>query len=273
MTQPQVRAMLNAIAGRVELLDCLAEGVTDKPDIVREIGKSRSTITRWLVELEEADLIRSDIDGYRITALGELAYREYHRFEQQYSDLVNARPLLKFLPADGRIEPRLLEGAEIVLSTEFAPQEPIRRLEDTVRRSNTRMFEGSSPVVLPRYVEFFHEMIISDDLDAEFVLTTELMEYLTMAYNAEVNDMMDSERGTFWSLEGDGLPYALAVIDDEAVWVGVHKAGGDIHGAIINTARGAIDWGREQYHRLRDRAEPVDPSDLMLRGGSAVSAR
>lgn len=273
MTQTQVRAILNAIAGRVEILDCLSEGLTDLREIETSIGKSRSTTRRWLSNLEDVDVIASDPDGYRITAMGQLAYNQYRQFEHRYSDLVNARPLLKHLPADGRIDHRLLEDAEIVMSNEFAPQEPIRRLEDMVRKSSTQMVEGSSPVVLPRYVDFFHELILAEKLDAEFVLTAEVMDYLSTAYNDKVVEIVGTDRGTFWTLEGEGLPFALAVINNEGVWLGVHEAGGSIRGAIINTSSEAVEWGHEQYHGLRDRAEPVDSSDLMLRGGSAVTAR
>jgi predicted transcriptional regulator len=259
---------MDAIAGRVELLECLSEGLTDKRDIEDRLGKHRSTIKRWLDDLQDADIIASEAEGYQITAVGELAYREYRQFEGRFSTLVNVRPLLAFLPADVELGFRLLEGAEVLLSDEIAPHEPIHRLEDMVRKSKTRVVEGTSPVVLPRYVDFFHQQIMTKNLEAEFVLESTVFEYLLTAYHDEVTDIMDSGRGRFWSLSDRGLPYAMAVVEDEGVWVGVHGPQGGIRGAIINVSEDAIEWGRDQYNSILERAEAVEPSDVMLRSAS-----
>lgn len=269
MTRAPIRALMDAIAGRVELLDCLACGVTDKREIEDRIGKSRSTINRWLGNLQDADVITSEAEGYRLTAVGGLAYREFVEFENRYSALVNVRPLLSFLPADVDFDFRLLDGAEVLLSDEIAPHEPIHRLEDLVRKSKTRVVEGTSPVVLPRYVDFFHEQIISEGLEAEFVLETTVFEYLLTAYHDEVTAIMDSGRGRFWSLNDGGLPYAMAVVENEGVWIGVHDPSGGIRGAILNTSVTAVEWGREQYNGILEHAEAVDQSDVMLRSASA----
>lgn len=268
MSQAPIRALLEAIAGRAGLIECLDEGVTDKREIEERLDKSRSTINRWLSDLREADVITSEAEGHELTVVGKLAYQEYVQFEERFSDIFNAKPLLVYLPTYVDFDIRILEGAEVLISDEIAPQEPILRLEDMVRKAETRTLQGVSPVVLPRFVEFFHDQIVAEGLEAEFVLETQVMEYLLSAYYDEVTDVMDSERGIFTRVEGQGLPYGLAVVDDEGVWVGIYEPGGGIRGAIINKSHAAIQWGHEKYSSVRARAEVVDQSDVMLRGAS-----
>jgi predicted transcriptional regulator len=259
---------LEAIAGRAGLIECLDEGVTDKREIEERLNKSRSTINRWLSDLREADVITSEAEGHKLTVVGRLAYEEYVQFEERFSDIHNAKPLLVYLAPEVDFDVRILEGAEILLSDEIAPQEPILRLEDMVQKAQTRTIHGVSPVVLPRYVDFFHDQIVAEGLEAEFVLETDVMEYLLSAYHDEVTAVMETDRGTFTRVEGQGLPYGLAVVDDEGVWVGIYESGGGLRGAIINKSLDAIQWGHEKYDSVRQRAEVVDSSDVMLRGAS-----
>lgn len=268
MNRTPVRALLKAIAGREGILDCIAEGLTDKRSIEDRLGISRSSVTRWIGDLQDVDVITCEAQGLQITALGKLAYQEYDRLEHRFSDLINAGPLLKHLPSDIDLDLRVLEDAEVILSDEIAPLEPFRRLEDMVRNAEMANVRGCLPIVVPRFVDFFHAQIMAGDLEAEFVLKSGLLEYLMTAYHTEFVDLVESGRGTFWSIEGSGPPYALALVGEEGIWVGVHKPGDSFRGAIINTSQSAIDWGHEQYYRLRDSAAPVDRSDMMFRGGS-----
>lgn len=268
MDQAPIRALLEAIAGRARLIECLDEGVTDKREIEDRLNKSRSTINRWLSDLREADVITPEADGHQLTVAGKLAYQEYVRFEQRFSNIINAKPLLVYLPTDVDFDVRILEDAEVLISHEIAPQEPIHRLEDMVQKAETRTVHGISPVVLPRYVEFFYDQIVAEGLEAEFVFETEVMEYLLSAYHDEVTDVMETKRGSFCQVEGKALPYGLVVVDDEGVWVPIYESGGGLRGAIINTSPAAIHWGHEQYDTVRKRAEVLDQSDVMLRGAN-----
>lgn len=268
MSQAPLRALLEAIAGRAGLIECLDEGVTDKREIERRLDKSRSTINRWLSDLRDADVITSEADGHQLTVVGKLAYEQYIDFEHRFTDIFNAKPLLVYLPTDLEFDVRILEGAEVLLSDEIAPQEPILRLEDMVRKAQTRTVQGSSPVVLPRYVDFFYEQIVDEGLEAEFVLETDVLEYLLSAYHEEVSEIMDTGRGTFTRVDGRGLPYGLAIVDEEGVWVGIYEPGGGLRGAIINTSKSAIEWGHEQYDEVRSRADVVDQSDIQLRSAT-----
>lgn len=268
MSQGPTRALLEAIAGRAELIECLTEGITDKRDLEARLGKSRSTINRWLNALRQADVITPAAEGHQLTVLGTLAYEEYARFEHRFTGIVNAKPLLVYLPSDVEFGVEVLEDAEVLLSEEIAPLEPILRLEEMVQTAETRVLKAISPVILPRYVEFFHHQVMTNGFEVEFVLERQVMEYLLSAYNEELTAMLETGHGTFSRVEGSALPYGLVVIDQEGIWIGIYEPGGGLRGAIINTSQAAIEWAHDQYNNVRGRAEAVEQGDLMLRGAT-----
>lgn len=265
MSDISVRGLLSVISNRVELLACLETGVTDKREIEDCLGKSRTTVNRWLNDLEESGLVSLQANQYELTLFGEIVYAQYRRIETQFDDLLQSKPLLKFLSPECGVDIRLIQHAEVLISTDIAPQEPVLRLEDLIENATTHQIKGISPVVLPRYIDFFSDQILHQDLEAEFVLEKDVMEYLVVSYNDIITDVMNSSRGSFARVE-TGLEYGLVIIDNEAVWVGIHEPGGGLRGAIINHAEPAIEWGLEQFERVQRRAEPITADDIVLRG-------
>lgn len=266
MSRAPKREFLDAIAGRAGLFECILGGETDKRALERRLSISRSTINRWLSDLQKADIIAEHGNGYHLTLSGRLAYQEYDRFDDRFSAIFNAKPVLRYLPDDVSIDMRLLVDAEIILSSEIAPQEPVLRLEDMVLKAETRTFQGISPVILPRYVEFFHAQIVNNGLEAEFVLEAEVMDYLISANRDDVAEIIESEGGTLARLQTMGLPFGLGIVDDEGVWVGVHEPGGGFRGAIINTSAAALEWAQELFAEIRNRADVIEKKDLLYRG-------
>lgn len=266
MDRPPKHEFLEAMVGRAPLLDSLVDGLSDRSTLEATLSRSRSTINRWLVELLEADVICETNGGYRLTLIGRLAYQEYDRFEKRFSAIYNAKPLLGYLPDDAAIDMRLLVDAEVLLSQEFAPQDPVIRLEDMIRTANTGTFRGITPVILIRFIEFFHDQIVTEGLRAEFVLEATAIDYLLSAFHDEISEIIETDRGTFAGLHDEKVPFGLGVIDGEAVWVGVYESGGGLRGAIINTSPAALEWGQEQFEHYRERAEVVEPKDLIYRG-------
>lgn len=269
MERTPVRNLLEAIAGRTGLLECLEEGLTDKREIEERLNKSRSTINRWLIGFRNAGIITPEAEGHEVTLFGRIAAREYRNVEQRFTSLNDARPLLTCFQQDVSIDMRLLEGAEVLESNEIAPHEPARRLEEMVRRSEDKVIKGFSPLILPRYIDFFHGQVTNRDLEVEFVFGNEVLEYLLMAYYADIQEIIGSDRARILRLEGVGEPFGLVIIDDVGVWVGIYEPGGALRGAIINSTDDAFEWARETYDRLRERTETIEESDIMLRSATA----
>ncbi len=269
MERTPVRALLEVIAGRTGLLECLDEGVTDKRDIEDRLEKSRSTINRWLADFRDAGFITPEVEGHEVTLLGKLAYLEYRSFEQRFTSLHDAHPLLASLPSDVNIDMRLLEEAEVLVSHEIAPQEPILRLEDMVQRPEAMFVKRLSPVVLPRHVDFFYDQITNQGLQMEYVLENQVLEYVLTAYHQQVQEAMESGQADIRRLDGRGVPFGLAIVEDVGVWVGVYEPGGGLRGAIINDTVSAFEWAEETYEQSRSGSEIVEESDIMLRGARA----
>ena len=129
MSSPPPSNILETVKKRGAFLRCLSEGIDDKRDIEDELNVSRSTVNRAFCELEEMGILQDDHGNYDLTLHGKLAYQRYQDLTGAYNHLSEAMELSVHLPADTRIDMRLLEGGEVSLSERQTPQGPFERIK------------------------------------------------------------------------------------------------------------------------------------------------
>lgn len=269
LTDPD--ALLQKVASRADVLECLYNGVSDSRVIEERIGVSRMTIYRALQELREFGLVAGE-NPPRLTLVGKLAYEQYKQVDQGLSNLIEVTPLLGHLSPDVELGPRVLNEAEVCLPQGGAPHDPVLRLEKLVQEAESKELKGFSPVVLPAYVRFFHKQIVERGFEAEFVVAFRPIEYLLVHHMREMTEVMETGRCTFYKLSGVKIPYGVVTVVGEGIWIGIYDSDEMLRGAIINKSPAAIRWGLEQYDHFQEQAELLDQKDLLLRGPRPYSA-
>ena len=182
---------LDVVARRARFIDCLRDGPKYNRDIRDALDVSRSTAYKAVRELESLDMASRCDQGYELTNLGRLLHAEYERALDRIGEVCRPGHLLSVLPADTDVPFAVLDGASVFFAERHAPNRPVREIESLVEAAT--VLRGTGPVVLPRYVELFHEQILADELDAELVFERQAVEYLVSDYTEDYGEAVERE--------------------------------------------------------------------------------
>lgn len=247
--------LLGVVDRRADLLRALGRTPTPKNELEDDLDVSRSTIDRGIRELEERALVERDNGGYRRTLSGRLALREYERFHERIRGLRESGNLLAAVDANADFDAAMLAGATVVEQARTTPHRPIEELYGIVKSATeVRAF---APVVHSQQIDTYRTKI-SDGMEAELVLTGEVIERLLAEHAEAFEDTVDSERVGLWEA-ADDLPYSLALAetpDGPRAVVMVYDDRG-VLGCIHNDDPAAVEWARERYERERRRATRI----------------
>lgn len=246
----EVSAALEVCVKRREVLHRIADGSVEKPDLVDSLECSRATVDRAIRELERAGLVERSGGVTNLTVTGRLLYARYVAFEDDCASIVAVSP---FLPQLRDEMPPLEEGlyeADVVLAEPPCPHQPIRRLEELLSDcSSARAF---TPVLIPQYVTLASEHAATNDRSIEFFTDTGVIEALT----DEQVTALSTDGCRVWEVATDRT-LSLWMIDESAVWIGVHGDSGTLDGALIATADEFRSWANELFAEFRSTGTPV----------------
>lgn len=129
-------------------------------------------------------------------------------------------------------------------------------IEETVRSAS--VLKGTGPVVLPSYVELFHELIVEERLEAEFVFEQPVLDHLVTDYDDRITEAFETGDLRVRQFDGE-LPFALLVVDgpNQQVGIVVYDRGGELRGYITNDSDYAIDWASRVWSRYVDESRRV----------------
>lgn len=245
------RSVLEDIHRRTGLINKLAAGPADKPELTERLDISRTTVDRAIRELESAGLVERTDEGYVLTLFGRLVHEEFDRFLERLASLRRARDLLEHLPSNFEIDPEVLAGATVMPSNQPMPHEPIEHFETAVEESDHVV--GYSPVVFPEYISLFHREITEEGTTAELFLDETLVGQLRTNYAEELQEVTASEGCRLYQFPPEhASPVGIVLLDDTTVWIGVYD--GDLQGMIVVSSLQAREWARERFDRYRDHA-------------------
>ncbi len=251
-----LREAIDIVARRFDFLMALVDGPVHRPVLQEELDISRSTAYKGIGELEELRLVERTDRGYRLSLLGTLLLDQYDQFRRNVDAVCTKGPLLSELAADCDISVDVLRGAEVIYAERHAPHHPLRALEAMLDEANT--LHGMSPVVLPSYIEMFHERLTVDELAADLVLTRPVIEWLATHQCRAFEDVLRT--GNLVVRETDeGLPFGLVVSDDPTLQVGilVYDAKGDLRGLVVNDTEAACEWAEETWRQYHDESSVI----------------
>lgn len=253
-TDSDVPEVIRMVVKRAELLDRLAEGPVRKRDLRDDLGVSRSTVYKAVRELERANLVEETDAGPRLTLPGRLLADRYRSFAGAVADVVGHGPILDAIPHDATLTTAVLDGGDHVLAERHAPNRPIAHIETMVRGADRVV--GLSPVVLPQYVDLFHEQLVSGELTAELVLESPVVEYLRSDHTDRLAEAMATGRLVVWETDAT-LPFGSVVGEDGLALI-VYEESGELRGLFRNDTPAALDWGREVFEQFRADATEIE---------------
>ncbi|UPV74257.1 DUF1724 domain-containing protein [Halorussus limi] len=254
-TDSILRDSIGTVVKRGAVLDRLAAGPATKRDLRDELDVSRSTVYKAVRELEDRGLVTETDEGVALTLVGRLLGEERRTFEERVAAVTDSESLLSVLPDDAPVTTDLLVGAETVRGERHAPTRPVEYIDDFVRR--TDRIVGFTPVVLPQYVDMFHEEVVGDDLTADLVLEAPVVEYLRESHGERLDEALATGRLSIRRTD-ETLPFGLVVAEGEGLVLIIYDEAGDLRGVLLNDTPAALEWGAELFRTYWDRASELD---------------
>lgn len=255
---------IEAVAQRADFLELLDQnGPLQTRDIVDRLDHSRSTVTRALRTLRDADLVKKSPTGYEITSAGALATEQYRRYQTASKAALKRKDVLHELPRSALPPVDVLIGAETFHTKSDAPVRAVETITDRVRGAD------SVQMYLPTLVDthllrVWHRAVVNGAVDSQAVFDPTLLSALKGQYPGLLSEMSVSDG--FSAAVTEGPPYGLFLTEhDETATVSLIIFGDStaVRGVITNTAADAVAWGRAEFARLADAATDVTP-DLHL---------
>jgi len=233
------------LANRYPVVDALEAGPRTRPELVSELGVSRSTIDRSISDLQEVECVGREGHQYHLTGKARASLKLYQDYREITDTLADAGPLLNALLQGHTIDYRFLLDADVYSSSntpEIALEPAIELLSDATR------LQGTASVVRKRYFDVIGERLHEGDFDLELVLTNGLLESIQVAHSEDFEKLTRADTTAIYRT-GEQLPWATWLIespDNCTAGITIYEDGG-LKGTIANDSTEAVEWLRTQY--------------------------
>ncbi|MBS1263694.1 MAG: hypothetical protein MAG715_00883 [Methanonatronarchaeales archaeon] len=252
---PGPEPFINLVEKRADFVECLRTGTKDKSAIIADLGVSRSTAHRALDELVEQGLVDEVLEGYRSTLFGRLALQMYRRFEKNVEELADHRDVFSGFGDSSELDTALLLDGRIVSRKEAG--EPGTALFEATRRCDH--FTAVAGIHRPELLDPLHRRISEGNLEAEIVMTEEVLRYLESYHADKVRDVFESGNLELHIL-GREFPWGMVMTEkgsDRQVFVALHDELNQIQALTINENAAAVHSFLRTYRELRKESVPV----------------
>lgn len=246
--------LLEMVARRACVIERLLESSADKRELQADLDVSRTTVSRAVGSLDDADILACRDGEWTVTLFGKYVLREYERLVGRFADISAAKPLLSYLPVDAQLDLRSFVDADVLVSEQPAPHAPVVRLEELL--DGCQQVRVISRVVLPKYVELFHRHAVGRTPETDFVLGDDVVEYLWDNYADEMDGILRADSSVTWRTD-DAPSFVLVLVDEETMWLGVHDDSGGLRGAVVNDTDSAVSWATDLFYEYRRNVERV----------------
>jgi len=255
----QEKHLRTAVEKRETVLRYLSNTATRKPELVKSLSTSRSTIDRAVSDLIEANCIVERAGVYSTTATGELALTEYEHYVAGTDAIEKSSELLNDLPKDVEVDLALLRDASISVADSHAPDRAAAASAELLE--DATMMKGLAPTVLKSDIYTVEEHL-DDEFSAEIVAEAEVIDVLSDFPGTPAESLLSHESLSLLQSESE-LPYALWIIKSpHEEWAGitVHNSTGSVSGVIMNNSDIAVQWAQKKYEEFYDEARPISSS-------------
>lgn len=243
--------LIELLSRRHGILRSLLDAPKERHVLVDHLDASKSTVYKGVSQLQERRLIESTQEGFRPTLFGIVALRQYDELART-ADLGDLLALL----APGAIDPSALVGAEVVTPDNHSVDRHLARIGTILRNAET--IRGFSPAISPEYLSILHQRIVDGELNAELILTEEIVVHLQQEYPTESEDILSASDVALWRTDME-LPFTLLLTSSRASTEVCIELGEDGHasGILINDTAESLHWAETEYKHYKQMAVQV----------------
>ncbi len=154
------------------------------------------------------------------------------------------------------VDDALFRNPEFTFPSQSTPNQPLRRLHEKFLGASC--IKILSPALFENSVNKYHEYIIDESTELEFVLSKDCIQTLIAKYPDKLQTAVNAEQATIFQSPSKP-PFELVISQHDAhrmvavVLQGVHG----ISGLLLATNRSAIDWGIRFYQQYRGRGKHI----------------
>ncbi|WP_435360492.1 helix-turn-helix transcriptional regulator [Haloarchaeobius sp. DFWS5] len=256
MAGSMVETVLEVLTKRWSVVVALRDKPRTKPELVDEVGVSRSTVDRAVGDLEDEDVATYEDGRYRLTSFGGLACEAHDLSRRCLTGLCDARDLVEQLPDAGDGSAIAFANATVVRPEPHRPDLAMRRFVELLNEADR--VRGVSPVVVEPYVEVCQRRVAEDGMELDLVVAQPVYDVLRREFGAAFEDVLQADHASVVATDAD-IPVGMAIIDrdDERELAVVLYSATGISGLIRNDDPAAVGWALEVFERMR--ARTVEP--------------
>lgn len=247
--------VLDEVFGKREIIDSLYQTPQKKHELAGKIGVSSKTVYRRTRELEELQLVKRDDTGYCLTGLGYIHATMLRYIKNISGSLCEVNELLNDVSSDALPPFQIFSNADIVCSEPHAPNKPLELVESFV--CDTQRVKGISPVLLPKYVELFHDEVVSSGLVLELVLTEAVASHLKSEYNKRLDRATDSGATILATSADVSLGLLISKSPSRELLLLMYDSRNRLNGAVRTDDPVGLDWAETIYRNYRMDATPL----------------
>lgn len=253
-----VDAVVELLVRRRALLAALREGPSTKRELETTLDVSRSTVDRAVRQLEAADVVRRRDGGIALTMPGRLVHDGLAEFVAGFEGVQRASAMLSDFDPDVSLPFSLFADAMVVEATKASPHLPVVALRQFL--DDARSVKTVATALHPDYVDAYRDVVVEQGTEAEMVVQTGVLDELLATYWHSVEEVLDTGRVTFYETDEESmLSLKIAETDTEEVAILVYGDRG-VQGFVRSDDRRAVEWAREEYEGIRERAQLVAPT-------------
>lgn len=252
---PDVVDLVELVGQRGEVLALLVDRPASRSAVQAELGVSRSTAYRALRDLEENDLAERTPEGHRATLFGALLLDLYGYVDRNVSTLSAKRDVFSSYTAEAELDLDLVLDGEIYTRADV--DQPGLRMVELARTCDR--FLAMAGVHRPELLDPLHERICAGEIEAEIVMTADILDYLRTYAPEKVVDVLESGNLALYRLD-DAFPWGMTMTETDGrreVAVAVHDDLNPVRAVVVNDGPRAVARFEAIFEAHRVRSEPV----------------
>lgn len=247
-------SVIQTLLKRKQVVDCLRDGITQKREIEEAIDISRPTIDRSIRDLEELGAVVRRNGSIEFTLYGLFIVNKFRNMLNTYQTFTQVRPLLLSLPSETHLTMDVLEEAEVTVPEEYAPHEPLRSTEESLKQASE--VKVIAPTIIPRQIELLSDRVINSDLDCELLVREAAVDVLLSdGYHETIEELLENNC-SIWS-SPDPANFGLMLVDLDTVHIIGYSNSGGITAVITTDSKLAVEWAENVFVQCRQNSEEV----------------
>lgn len=248
MSEADANELIDVVHSHRAAVEALLSQPLTKPELVEECAVSRSTIDRWITQLEAVGLVHRPNNEFELTLFGQVVAAKFDRLRSQLGDFTELQNSLAVLADEVDVDPDVFETADVASYEGLAPE----LAEDLLTHP------GRVRLVAPQIQSIFSVLMFREpdpQIEVEIVLEDRMVSQLDTYFSNQQLSLFSVADVSLYEIE-DSPPFCLAIVERQGrqtVYVVLEGSKSGI-GVVSDDSTAAVSWGTRRYQEIRDRA-------------------